>query len=112
MLEEFTYDISGGKARKKTYYPIFEDNIKFLVRVFHKAIQLESEIDFNSFGWKQLVEAQRVRNRVTHPKTDECLKVSDEDINTVRVGLTWYEQTIERMLERLEKDSIYAARCK
>lgn len=109
MLEEFTYDMgSGGKARKRLFCPQFEDNVKFLVRVFFSAIELESDIDFRSVGWNQLLEAQRIRNRITHPKTDECLQLSGSDVKTVETGIAWYEETIQHMLDRMEKDSIYA----
>jgi len=111
MLEEFTYEMSGsGKARRQTYYPRFEDNIRFIIRAFHKAIRLESKVDLDCQGWNQLIESQRIRNRITHPKSVNDLSVTDADLDTVNDGINWYEDAVSSMLERFEKESIYAPR--
>lgn len=113
MLEEFTYDLSsGGHARRKTYYPKLTDSIKFTTNVFHRAIQLPSDIAFNSEGWNHLINTQQIRNRLTHPKTRSCLQVSEEDIRTVGAGVQWYETIIDHMLDRFQTESIYAVRFK
>jgi hypothetical protein len=107
MLEEFTFVMGGGgKARKQVYYPRFEDNIKFVVQVFYRAIQQQSEVEFNSEGWKQLMEAQSIRNRVTHPKTTESLKISEDEMETVISGHNWYVETINRMLKSLRESPL------
>jgi len=106
MLEES----GGGKASRPTY-PRFEDNVKFVIRAFHKAMRLESNLDLGCCkGWSQLIESQRIRNRITHPKSLADLSVSDADLDTVCDGISWYEDMIKGMLERFEKESIYAPR--
>ena len=113
MLEEFSYDLgSGGHARRKTYHPKLTDSIKFTANVFHRAIRLPSDIDFNSEGWNHLIETQRIRNRLTHPKASSCLHVSDEDIRAVDAGVQWYQTMIDHMLDRFETESIYSPRFK
>lgn len=113
MLQEFTYDMgSGGKARQRDYFPKLEENVKFLVQVFHKVVRLESKILFDCEGWNCLLDAQRIRNLIAHPKGHADLTVSDDDIKVVQRGVAWYEETISEMLRRLEKDSIYAPQFK
>ena len=113
MLQEFTYDMgSGGTARKRDYSPRLEEDVKFLVRVFHKAVGLESTILFGCEGWNRLLDAQRIRNRITHPRGHIDLTVSDDDIKVAQQGVAWYEEVISEMLGRLEKDSIYAPQFK
>ncbi|HZL78243.1 MAG TPA: hypothetical protein VFC17_05270 [Candidatus Limnocylindrales bacterium] len=113
MLQEFTYEMgSGGKACKRNYSPRFEDNIKFLIKTFHAAIELESKIDFQSEGWDRMKKTRGIRNRLTHPKTPADLNISDEDIKTAGLAIGWYQATVSSMLDRLEKDSFFAPRFK
>jgi hypothetical protein len=111
MLEEFTFAMdSGGKARKRDYYPKFEDNIKFTVQIFYKAIQQQGKVEFNE-GWEQLMKAQGIRNRVTHPKTAEALKISDKEMETVIAGHNWYRETNSRMLKSLRESPLGSRLC-
>ena len=71
-----------------------------------KTIQQQNEVDFKSEGWTQLMEAQKNRDRVTHPKTAEALKISEEEMKTVNAGYNWYVKTINRMLERLGESNL------
>ena len=103
-LEGFTFVSSDEKAHKQ--YLKFKANIKSTVRIFYKAIQQQNEIDFNSEGWTQLMDAKEIRDRVTHPKTAEALKISDEQVNTVIAGHNWYVKTINHMLESLRKSNL------
>src|SRR5208282_2141278 len=89
MLEGFT-----GKERKN--HLKFKDNIKFAVQIFYRAIQQQNEVDFKSVGWNQLMAAQKIRDRITHPKTAEALKISDEEMQIVIAGHNWYRGTISR----------------
>lgn len=107
MLEEFTFAMgSGGKACKQVYYPKFKDNIKFVVQIFYRAIQQKNEVDFNSAGWTRLMEAQKIRDRITHPKTAEALKICDDEMKTVIAGHDWYVETINRMLKSLRESAL------
>jgi hypothetical protein len=107
MLEEFTYVMgSGGKACKQVYYPKFKDNMKFVAEIFYRTIQQENEVDFNSTGWTQLMDAQKIRDRITHPKTPAALKISDEEMKTAIAGHDWYRETINRMLKSLRESPL------
>jgi hypothetical protein len=110
-LEEFTFDLSsGGRARKQTYYPRLTDSIKFTVDVFHRGVRLNNDVDFNCGGWNDLVAGQRIRNRLTHPKSPQCLCITEEELRVVDSGVRWYESITEHMLRRFESDSFFAPR--
>ena len=103
-LEGFVFVGSNEKARKQ--YLKFKDDIKSTAQIFYKAIQQQNEVDFKSEGWTQLMETQKIRDRVTHPKTAEALKISEEEMKTVNAGYNWYVKTINRMLESLGKSNL------
>lgn len=106
MLEEFSYDMSsGGKARKIDYYPRMPENVKFTFNMFCQSLHIESDIDYNCLGWNKLSEAQKIRNRITHPKSPEDLQVSKQNLNDVEVGLQWFQNTFETLLDRYQAKS-------
>lgn len=111
MLKEYSYDLaSGGKARKTSYHPRLADNIKFALRMFHKGVRIESDIDYNSDGWNCLLSSQKIRNRITHPKSTLDLEVSREDLQTAETGIEWYEETVDRLWERASNESPFRLR--
>jgi len=70
-----------------------------------QSLKIESNINFNCEGWNKLKEAQKIRNRITHPKSPEDLQVSKQDLTYVEAGLQWYQTTFETLLDRYEVKS-------
>ena len=107
MLRETTFDLSGSKARETTYYPKLGDNIKFTLTLFQRAFRLEDKIDYNCPGWTKLLAAQKLRNRLTHPKSVECLKIEDEDLSNLEAAIDWYEAAFTSCTDRISTESVY-----
>ncbi len=83
MLKEFTYKLtSGGEAQIATYYPKFSDSFKFTMNVLHKVMRLKSNVDYGGQGWHAVIESQKIRNRLTHPKSSADLVVTDDELKT------------------------------
>jgi hypothetical protein len=111
MLKEFTYEITNdGEARQTTYRARFTDSFKFVVNVLHQVMRLDSKVNYSDPGWNALINARKIRNRLTHPKSLESLAVTDNDIETIQTAVGWYEATINNMLDRLYNESFYAPR--
>ncbi|MGA2801715.1 MAG: hypothetical protein ABSE97_05015 [Verrucomicrobiota bacterium] len=104
MLKGFT-----GKEYK--HHLKFKDDIKSAVQIFYRAIQQQNEVDFNSTGWTQLMDAQKIRDRITHPKTAEALKISDEEMEIMIAGHDWYRETNSRMLKSLRESPLGSRLC-
>jgi hypothetical protein len=67
VLAEHVVDLSDGEFREKSALKIhrLEDRVHFLCRRFSK-----TPIDRTQSYWAEFVEAARLRNSLTHPKTD------------------------------------------
>jgi hypothetical protein len=50
----------------------------------------ESADFFAQHGWAQFKHAVKIRNRLTHPKAVEDLRLTDRDLNIVHAGVVWY----------------------
>ena len=52
-------------------------------------------------GWGEFLEATRIRNRITHPKNQQDLEVSEREYDVVVRGLQWFVRCHCVITERL-----------
>lgn len=103
-LEGFTLRTSSdGEVRKHRL--AFKEDMKSVMQIFYRAIQQRNEADFSE-GWTQLMDAQKIRDRITHPKIAEALKISDKEMETAIAGHDWYRETNSRMLKSLRESPL------
>lgn len=55
-------------------------------------------VDFTESGWSNLRRAIEIRNRITHPKPDQDLAISDKDLAIVGSGMFWVLATVEYVM--------------
>jgi hypothetical protein len=55
-------------------------------------------VEFSRAGWANLRQAILIRNRITHPKPDQNLSISDKDLAVVASGVSWLVATVEYVM--------------
>lgn len=60
-----------------------------------KIICPEMEVDFSTSGWSDLRQAVLIRNRITHPKLGQSLRIGDDDLTIVGSALAWLVATVD-----------------
>ena len=63
-----------------------------------KIISPRISVEFSGAGWSDLRRAIKIRNRITHPKPDQDLAISDGDLAAVHSGLFWLQATVEYVM--------------
>jgi len=86
-LEPFIDD-KGKVSTRRAKVP-FKANLRLGFRLLGRAMGKEIELDFSSPGGTALANAIRVRDRITHPKTPECWKVSEAEAAEAVKGWEW-----------------------
>ena len=70
--------------------PLIE-NVKFALKVFSSIPIIQPiSVDTSSQGWQSLVIAVSVRDRLTHPKTEHDLFVTDSDVSRILAAWKWF----------------------
>lgn len=101
MLEE-NYEVRDGHAQSyPSHIHLLKDQIVFSFRVYAQAYNIEAQVDLEDSGWELLLKAHHVRNRVTHPKNTEDLKVSAEEINYAQKGREWFDSQLGYLFDRV-----------
>lgn len=95
LLSDRTYDLkSNGQPKEQTKYLKLPDNIRFTFGVLEKYFKADFELGIGKVAWDNFLEAQAIRNRITHPKTSEEFEVSDSEIATCKETCSWFNELI------------------
>lgn len=89
-LREETYFINdNGFVRTKPMMTPLKTSIKLIIKMIDKKSNSLHKISFNSAGWDALLANVIIRNKITHPKTIEDLKISKEEIEQSIRAFNW-----------------------
>lgn len=98
LCREVAYALKdNGEAKEETAKLRFASNFKFALRMLAKSHNFSFSIDTNSPGWEAFRNAEKVRNRLMHPKGTDDLTVSDDELGTAIRGFQWAEEQIHRL---------------
>lgn len=65
------------------------ENLLFAWKMARGADRSNFQIDLGSDGWRCLKESLKVRNRLTHPRSEQDLEVSRDEINALLAAQLW-----------------------
>jgi hypothetical protein len=100
LTREMQYNLQdNGKPREYKRLLRSKENILFGLRLLAKIVDVKLEFDTKSDGWKCFLDAFKIRNRITHPKSNAEGLVSDEDFDTVERCESWYQSQINYITE-------------
>jgi hypothetical protein len=82
----------GDKSR-----PSWHENLRDTMRLYARALNPTYQPKF-SHGWGCLRTANKIRDRITHPKNVAALEISDQEMATIDKGNEWYFKTAKELL--------------
>lgn len=102
--ESYTLNSKGEPSAKKLFLPL-QDTLRFTFRVYFRKSPSFEKLDFSGPGWTSFLESIKIRHRLTHPKSDASLDVSDSELAAVKSAYVWFIKTI--MLQLLDISDAY-----
>ena len=69
----------------------------YAVRKYAEFASIEPKDLFGRDGWRAFRDAVKIRDRITHPKLDTNVDVSDEDLELLDKARSWWNETIDRL---------------
>ncbi len=64
--------------------------VKFIYNYLSKYRLLDLEIDYSSKGGKDFIDAVKVRDKITHPKSVKSMLITREEMLKVQSGFKWF----------------------
>lgn len=100
-LAETIYNVSSnGKISSQTRFVPLLDMFRLIGRIAAR-IEPDAAIDFGTMGWQSLVISQKVRNRITHPKSRQDLHLTDDDMFAAGLGFFWLVEQVVGCMEKM-----------
>ncbi|MET0168243.1 MAG: hypothetical protein ABW318_25045, partial [Vicinamibacterales bacterium] len=74
----------------------------FSVRAYAEIVHCKDNF-FSDNGWRQLQDALKVRDRLTHPKQGSDLVVSDDALRACHEAYTWFGTLVVKKFKESAK---------
>jgi len=99
-LREESYDVNEqGLVETRAARISLKRRIRLAFRCYPRIHGASFNADLGGQGWSALQDAIRIRDRLTHPKGDADLSVSDSDLTLVGTASGWYQDSIVALLK-------------
>jgi hypothetical protein len=107
LLEDKSYDLDDkGRAQERTKFVPISSNIKFAFAALARAYPVNYTLKTDGKGWDAFQAALKTRNRITHPKTVDDLKLTDDEVQQSADAATWFlknhANVIQAYMKKLE----------
>jgi hypothetical protein len=89
LREEMPAIDKGGKVKYQKHRVPFADQFSFTLRTFIEGLEMKKD-PFSEHGWCDLRKALTVRDRITHPKLQADVEISDDDLKICESGVNWF----------------------
>lgn len=72
--------------------------VKYTLETYAKQIGFSKEI-FADEGWSAFQKSQKIRDRITHPKKQKEIEITDEELLTIEKGWLWWNDVLKQLRE-------------
>lgn len=100
LLRDEHYELDHGKVRKRDARLRFVDNLRFSFEMHARCTFSNFELDVKGQGFQSFLKFVKIRDRITHPKYEKDLDISDEDFQYFVKAIRWYESNHGNLMER------------
>lgn len=97
LLDEKSTINESGKITKRPNQERFEYLVKYGIKLACTEYQITENL-FSS-GWDTFKESIKIRHRITHPKFEQEISISDADLRTIEQGRLWWNSTLKYIRE-------------
>lgn len=103
--EQPQLDQNGVLTTRPKFLPLSR-NLRFAFKVFANTFQSSYELDVSGTGWQAFRRAVDIRNRLTHPKVDATLTITDEEIVDADVAYEWMKKAVIGLFDSIDRDKV------
>lgn len=106
ILTEESYDLKGnGNIKTVTKNLNLLDNIKFTFKTINELFKGKIELGVGTKSWDNLITAKKIRNRITHPKSEKEMVVHDNEIELCENVCSWFNLLVKDCFDQFIKST-------
>ena len=104
IISEKSYVLDEkGSIKEKDLHLRPMENMRFAFRIYAGCFGPGFKLKTDGNGWDAYKRALVIRNRITHPKKIEDLKIPDEEWTCIVNAHTWFDDEYKRLLKFRKK---------
>lgn len=104
IISEKSYALDEkGSIKERELYLRPKENIKFAFKIYSGCFGPDFKLKTDGNGWNAYKGALKIRNRITHPKKIDNLKISDGEWAYIVNAHTWFDDEYQRLLRFRKK---------
>jgi hypothetical protein len=100
MDESATISERGDISKRFNQVP-FKNLVKYVVKLACREYQITESVFDN--GWNDFQSSIQIRHKITHPKYEGDISVSDEELKILENGRTWWNNTLQKIRIKANK---------
>ena len=106
LLSDNAYELkNNGEPKVQIKYLKLPENIKFTFKIIEKYLRIDLNLGIGTIAWENFLQAQEIRNKITHPKKSTEFEVSDKDIAIAKEVSSWFNDLIVGFFNGLSNNS-------
>jgi len=102
LNEKTGYLTDKGVCKVKPHKAMLIPSILFTIQSLVKVFKLDYKIIKDS-NFKSFEKAIKIRDRITHPKDQKSIQLSDEDVMLIGHANIWFTKTISEVLKLIQE---------
>ncbi|HEY9099666.1 MAG TPA: hypothetical protein VIN38_12415 [Thiobacillus sp.] len=98
LREKVPQIVDGGAVKYRKHKVPFADHLAFTMRTIFDALEINRNLFEESEwkpGWIAFKDTLNIRDRVTHPKLQSDIGITDGDLEICESGLFWFRSLIQ-----------------
>jgi len=101
FLNDYSHSINSiGKIEMKGRCDVsFANHFAFGLRVLARVAEVDVQ-PIQGSGWDAFMKSVKIRNRITHPKSIEDIRISDADFDAVHDAVEWAHSSLAEIFEK------------
>ncbi len=93
VLEEKEYRLNqkGEIEAKDAFGKLSEGSVPFIYEIYFRVFGGSNPLPREVKGWSAFIEAIRIRNRITHPKSHTDMDITASELKQVKLAVEWFQ---------------------
>ncbi len=104
IIHEESHSLTdNGRAKTRPLYQGSEKNLRFAIKIFTRVMELSFKLKTEEEGFRAYKKGIEIRNRITHPKKNDYLIITDKELKILDIALGWWIETYMGLFSEMEK---------
>ena len=110
LLLDESYEVGeNGKVKVRPRFTPLASNLRFAFSTFSELSGVEIDVMSETHHWQNFKAAIEIRNRITHPRSEEDLHISDEEFAKCKDAENWFNVILHEVMAVMTGDRIEGA---